>query len=209
MLPVYILYGAPTSGKGTICKQFPSENVISMGQLLRNNHLVQGAEMVSSDTVNALLKKELILKQSQSYVVLDGYPRTSEQIKYIKSIPFIELRRFIHLSCSDCEVFRRTKLREVCLCGASYMPVLKPAKVDGICDLCGGQLFKREDDDIEKVTRRLEIYHAQTPKILSAFKDIRLDIDMNDNDCFKQACRVLSTSDKNFEFLLQKEKLHG
>ncbi len=200
-----MLYGAPTSGKGTICKKFPVENVISMGSLLRRDALVSGSEMVSSDIVNQILAKELFEKKDLGYVILDGYPRTIDQIDYIKSISYIELKRFIHLFCSDSEVFRRTKLREVCLCGASYMPVLKPSHKAGICDLCGGKLFRRPDDDINKVVRRLEIYHTQTPQILDAFKDIRLDIDMNGDTCFENACRILAASDKNFEFLIQKE----
>ncbi|MBR6675184.1 MAG: nucleoside monophosphate kinase, partial [Alphaproteobacteria bacterium] len=155
--------------------------------------------------VNKLLVREIQSRQGVPFVILDGYPRTTDQIDFIKACPDIELTRFIHLTCSDKTVLYRTSLREVCLCGASYMPVLKPSKVVGICDLCGQQLFRRNDDELKHVEQRLKIYHTQTPQIISAFKDIYLPIDMDDNDCFKRACRILAASDKNFEFLKNKE----
>ena len=204
MMQVYMLYGAPTSGKGTICKLFPNEHIISMGNLLRQRQLVDGANMVSSGIVNNLLLKELEQKQDLSFVILDGYPRTTDQINFIKSQPNIHLKRFIHLSCNDDTVLYRTSLREVCLCGASYMPVLKPSKISGICDLCGQPLFRRNDDDLKQVEQRLKIYHTETPKMVSAFKDIYLQIDMNENDCFQNACKILASSERYFEFLKDK-----
>ena len=204
-MQVYMLYGAPTSGKGTICKLFPSNHIVSMGNLLRQQQLVDGANMVSSEVVNKLLLEELKEKQHLPFVILDGYPRTVDQIEFIKNQSNIHLKRFIHLSCNDETVLYRTSLREVCLCGASYMPVLKPSKISGICDLCGQQLFRRNDDDLTQVKKRLEIYHAETPKMISAFKDICLQIDMNENDCFQNACKILASSERHFEFLKDKE----
>lgn len=200
-----MLYGAPTSGKGTICKLFEDKHIISIGNLLRQHQLVCGGQMVSSDIVNNLLDSEIQKRAGASYVILDGYPRTADQIDFIKNYPNIDLKRFIHLTCRDETVLYRTSLREVCLCGASYMPVLKPSKIGGICDLCGQKLFRRNDDDLKQVQERLKIYHTETPQIMSAFKDIYLPIDMDGNDCFKQACRILASTDKNFDFLKDKE----
>lgn len=205
MMQVYMLYGAPTSGKGTICKLFPDEHIVSIGNLLRQHQLVHSGEMVSSEIVNNLLVQEIQKRFEIPYLILDGYPRTIDQIDFIKNHPNVNLKRFIHLSCSDETVLFRTSLREVCLCGASYMPVLKPSKISGICDFCGKQLFRRNDDDLKQVQQRLKIYHSQTPQIISAFKDIYLKIDMDKNDCFKNACRILGASDQNFEFLKNKE----
>ena len=59
--------------------------------------------------------------------------------------------------------------RRVCAnCGASYHIVANPAKVDGICDLCGGQLITRKDDAPETVRKRLQVYHS-TPEVLKDF----------------------------------------
>ncbi len=176
-----------------------------MGNLLRHHRLTDGANMVSSEIVNNLLVGEIQSRQGIPFVILDGYPRTTDQIDFIKTYSGIHLKRFIHLTCSDKTVLYRTSLREVCLCGASYMPVLKPSKIAGICDLCGQKLFRRNDDDLKQVEQRLKIYHEETPNIISAFKDIYLQVDMDKNDCFENACRILAASDKNFEFLKNKE----
>ena len=53
--------------------------------------------------------------------------------------------------------------RRVCSsCGASYHVEANPSKVEGQCDLCGGELTIRKDDAPETVRRRLVVYHEQT-----------------------------------------------
>ena len=53
--------------------------------------------------------------------------------------------------------------RRVCeSCGASYHIVNIPPKKEGICDVCGGALKQRKDDDPETVKDRLAVYHKET-----------------------------------------------
>ncbi len=208
MLPVYLLYGAPTSGKGTICKKFPLAYVISMGQLLRQHKMVQGGELADTLIVNDLLETELNKRKSLPYVILDGYPRTKEQCDFIKSLKNISIEKFIHLTCSDENVIFRTQQRESCPCGASYMPVLKPSIKKGICDLCGQKLFRRPDDDQELVKKRLQIYHQETNEIIQSFQDIYIEINMNTVKKFHQAPQIIAQINKqHFGFLLN-EKTH-
>lgn len=203
MLNVYLLYGAPTSGKGTICKSFPPEHVISIGQLLRQRGLGHDGQLIQDSEVNNILCDELKNKKDMSYVILDGYPRTLEQCHFLKKLPYISLTRLYYLSCLDETVLYRTLHRESCQCGASYMPGLKPSKVSGICDLCQHPLFKRQDDNNETVQRRLDIFHKETKDILSEFKDICITIDMNGNKCFDQAFQVIGREKRNdFRFLI-------
>ncbi len=209
MLPVYLLYGAPTSGKGTICKKFPLAYIISVGQLLRQHKMVQGGELTDTHIVNDLLETELNKRKNQPYVILDGYPRTKEQCDFLKSLKNISIEKFIHLSCTDENVIFRTKRRESCSCGASYMPVLKPSIKKGICDLCGQKLFRRADDDTEQVKKRLKIYHQETDEIVQAFKDIYIEIDMNTEKNFHEAPQIIAQINKqHFGFLLN-EKTHS
>ena len=54
-------------------------------------------------------------------------------------------------------------LEDVCeSCGASYHIVNIPPKKEGICDVCGGALKQRKDDDPETVKDRLAVYHKET-----------------------------------------------
>lgn len=209
MLPVYLLYGAPTAGKGTICKMFPLAYIISMGQLLRQCKMVRGGELTDTHIVNDLLEKELNQKKNLPYVILDGYPRTKEQCDFLKSLKNISIAKFIHLTCSDETVIFRTQQRESCTCGASYMPILKPSIKNGICDLCGQHLFRRLDDDQEQVKKRLQIYHKETDEIIKSFKDIYIEIDMNTEKKFREAPQTIAQiNKKHFGFLLN-EKTHS
>ena len=47
-------------------------------------------------------------------------------------------------------------------CGASYHVVAVPPKVEGVCDVCGGELVVRKDDKPETVQNRLAVYHRET-----------------------------------------------
>ena len=46
----------------------------------------------------------------------------------------------------------------------------KPPKQDGVCDVCGGELYQRDDDSEETVRKRLEVYHTQTEPIIDYYK---------------------------------------
>ena len=47
-------------------------------------------------------------------------------------------------------------------CGASYHLMFNPPKEEGICDLCGGELYQRKDDSEETVKGRIDVYNKQT-----------------------------------------------
>ena len=61
----------------------------------------------------------------------------------------------------------------VCDCGAEYHIKYNPPKKPGICDLCGGKLYRREDDDPKVVQRRLDYFHKRTKSILSYFEKLK------------------------------------
>ena len=52
-----------------------------------------------------------------------------------------------------------------------------PAKVDGICDVDGLELFQRSDDTEEVVANRLSVYRASTAPLLDYYADIVVDVD--------------------------------
>ena len=46
---------------------------------------------------------------------------------------------------------------------------MRPKK-DGICDLCGGELYQRDDDKEQTVKNRLEVYKRQTSGLIKYYK---------------------------------------
>jgi len=51
-------------------------------------------------------------------------------------------------------------------CGHSFHVVSNPPRRDGICDLCGGELYQRVDDAEATVRNRLQVYQEQTAPLL-------------------------------------------
>ena len=47
-----------------------------------------------------------------------------------------------------------------------------PPKVEGKCDKCGGELFTREDDKLEAITHRLEVYRKETEPLIEFYKKL-------------------------------------
>jgi adenylate kinase len=59
--------------------------------------------------------------------------------------------------------------------------VFNPSSKEGVCDICGGELYQRSDDTPEAVERRLTIYFEQTEPLLERWRarGIVHDIDGN------------------------------
>ncbi|MEZ6196004.1 MAG: hypothetical protein R3F20_09820 [Planctomycetota bacterium] len=45
----------------------------------------------------------------------------------------------------------------------------RPPKQDGICDLCGGTLYQRSDDNEESARHRLEVFEASTRELVEFY----------------------------------------
>lgn len=179
MIDVYLLYGAPGVGKGTVSKKLPAAHILGTGNLLRAQKMGLDGQLVSDDYVNQLVDTEL--KKYRGYVVLDGYPRTATQADYLLSMDGVRLKRVFELSCPDAELIGRLSQRQSCKCGASYHPTLKPSKIKGKCDLCGEELFRRKDDSPEIIQKRLDEYHKITEPVLKKFGEKVQQIDVSND----------------------------
>ena len=45
-----------------------------------------------------------------------------------------------------------------------------PPKVEGTCELCGGELITREDDTLEALMKRLDEYYASTKPVIDYYE---------------------------------------
>lgn len=180
-----IIFGAPGSGKGTYASRLQSKlgvNVIAMGDIFREimredselgkkvKGYVEKGLLVPDDIVVEVLKQRLAKVPKGRGFILDGYPRTVEQVKALEAIAKIDV--IILLMVPDWIIIERLSTRRICKnCGAVYnIRFLKP-KVDMICDKCGGPLYQRPDDTAEVVKKRIEVYEEQTRPILQLFRE--------------------------------------
>jgi adenylate kinase len=180
-----IIFGAPGSGKGTYASRLQSKlgvDVIAMGDIFREimredselgkkvKGYVEKGLLVPDDIVVEVLKQRLAKVPKGRGFILDGYPRTVEQVKALEAIAKIDV--IILLMVPDWIIIERLSTRRICKnCGAVYnIRFLKP-KVDMVCDKCGGPLYQRPDDNPEVIKKRIEVYEEQTRPILQLFKE--------------------------------------
>ena len=188
-----ILMGPPGAGKGTLAKQLKEElNLvhISTGDMFRDaikaqtelGKLAQGyidhGDLVPDEVTIGLVKERLSQPDCEKGFLLDGFPRTLPQAEALNEIAK-EISRpidvVLNLDCDNNELVRRISGRRVCKnCGAPYhIDTMRP-KVDGVCDLCGGPLYQRKDDNEEALKVRLEHYVSETKPLLDYYSKLGL-----------------------------------
>jgi len=129
--------------------------------------------LVKDEVVEALVDDRLSRPDAAEGFVLDGYPRTLQQAEHLagwlKGRAIREL--VIHLAVDyNIIIARLTGRRECPRCGTPYNVVLRPPKVDELCDLDGEKLVTRDDDREEVIRARLEAYDQQTRPVLDFFE---------------------------------------
>ena len=84
-----------------------------------------------------------------------------------------QIDQTINIDVPEEELMNRLTGRRICeTCGATYHLVFNPPKEEGICDLDGGKLYQREDDNPDTVANRLEVNIKQTTPLLNFYKEL-------------------------------------
>ena len=185
-----IMLGAPGAGKGTQAKMIAEKYSvphISTGDIFRANikegtelgkevksYMDQGLLVPDELTVRILLDRVSREDCSGGYI-LDGFPRTIPQAQVLEQ----ELAKMgdaidfaIDVEVPDEEIIGRMTGRRACVgCGATYHIVHIPPRQEGICNDCGKELILRDDDKLETVKKRLDVYHEQTQPLIEFYAE--------------------------------------
>jgi adenylate kinase len=77
----------------------------------------------------------------------------------------------IHIVVPDEVVRQRVLARRLCSqCGLDYNLIYHRPNTAGKCDVCGGALITRPDDNQQAVDDRLREYHSKTEPVLEWFR---------------------------------------
>jgi adenylate kinase len=125
--------------------------------------------LVDDDLVEAIVRDRLASHDWNYGFILDGFPRNARQAEFF--LETYDIDGVINLELYTEEVERRVLARRLCEgCGLDYnLMAHRPAQPD-TCDVCGGRLVARDDDNPEALAVRVAHYHEQTRPVLDIFE---------------------------------------
>ncbi len=186
-----VIMGAQGTGKGTVSGLLCDELGImqlSTGDIFRKNikeqtelgieanKFISQGKLVPDEITVPMVAQALDSDEAKAGVILDGFPRTTEQAKQLDEMLKERNKKIdmvINLITPREEIIDRMITRRVCPnCKATYNIKINKPKVEDICDKCGANLIQREDDKSEEaINNRLEIYDTQTAPVLNYYNE--------------------------------------
>lgn len=198
----FIFLGPPGAGKGTLAAQVAEEYKIpqiSTGDIFRENiknqtelgkkvkAIMDAGGLVGDDVVLEIVEDRLKKDDCKNGFILDGFPRTIPQAEAFEKLG-IDVK-VVNFEVNNDLIIARLSNRRVCKnCKQNFNVKFMPPKVEGVCDKCGGELFTREDDKLESITHRLEVYRKETEPLIDFYRNLNK---MTDIDSARDSGEVL------------------
>ena len=109
--------------------------------------------------------------QMSTGYILDGFPRTVGQARSLDEITTDNpIDVVLDLDVPRELVLERLTARRVCRdCGMNYVATGKEHN-PWICDTCGGDVIRRDDDTPDAINRRLDLYEEQTSPLIEYYE---------------------------------------
>jgi adenylate kinase len=190
-----VVLGKQGAGKGTqsqrLCEKYGLAHV-STGDILRAavqagtplglevKSVLDAGHLVSDDLVNKLVEDRLKEPDAAKGTVLDGFPRNSGQAQALEVLLGESgVKLCISIDLSNELVMQRLSSRRVCQeCGTTYKDT-DVAAISGTCEVCGGDVVQRSDDQPEAIRKRLETFERDTLPLLSFYESRNVLVKVN------------------------------
>lgn len=193
-----ILLGAPGAGKGTVAKMLTATDgsvQISTGDILRAavkagselgkkaESYMKAGDLVPDSLIMDIMGERLLEDDCKSGFLLDGFPRTIPQAEALKGLLAklgMNLDAVVNLNVPRDVILDRLTTRRTCVdCGAIYNVKSNPPKVEGKCNTCGGAVVQRDDETEEAISKRLDVFNAQTAPLVGFYEKEGMLLDVN------------------------------
>jgi len=196
-----ILLGPPGSGKGTQGKTLQEDFHLpyyATGDILRAavkertevgekaQEYMDRGDLVPDEVLIELIGERVQQEEASDGFILDGFPRTLPQAEALgEEMDDLERRitAAVLIEVPEEEIIRRLSGRRTCEKDPSHIYHMEfdPPKEDEVCDLDGGKLVVRDDDQPEVIKRRLEQYREKTEPLIDYYdrREALLRVDGN------------------------------
>lgn len=184
-----LIMGPAGSGKGTMSQYIVDEfqlTHISTGDIFRSE-IGQQTELgllakgymdkgllVPDEVTNKMVASYLEKNDNPNGYLLDGYPRSlpqAEAFQVLTAKTKYAIDKVIELKMDFDKLIERITGRRLCRgCGTIYHIKTMPSKVEGVCDICGEELYQRKDDTKEGLQVRLDEYNKQTIPVIDFYR---------------------------------------
>ena len=193
-----VLIGPPGVGKGTQAAMLAQRTGLihlASGDLFRLNirdetelgllakAFVDRGELVPDRIVIEMVLDRMLGPEGVSGVLLDGFPRTLAQARELTArlgSTGRDIDAVVLLAAPRQTLLRRIVGRQTCLiCQSPYNVFYAPSRIEAVCDLCGGDLRTRSDDNMETARHRLDVYEQHTRPLADYYRDTRAVVEID------------------------------
>ncbi len=210
MATFIVLLGPPGVGKGTQAKIVAKQSGlvhISSGDLFRENiknrtelgqlaeSFINKGELVPDDVTIEMVKDRITRSGCKSGAVLDGFPRTPVQADATKAM-LNEIGEDIdivpYITAPDEILVERLSGRWTCRkSGHIFHTTFNPPLNEGVCDFDGSELYQRDDDKVETVKNRIQVYLKQTSPLIAYYREEGKLVEVQGNQAIEDVTRDL------------------
>lgn len=189
MATFIVLLGPPGVGKGTQAKILAETTKlahVSSGDLFRENlknqtelgklakSFMDKGELVPDDVTISMIRDRISRPDCEAGAILDGFPRTPAQADALEKM-LSEFGSHVdvvpYITGDESVLIERVSGRWTCRAeGHIYHQKFSPPKKAGVCDIDGSELYQRDDDKIETVTKRIHVYLEQTIPLVEYYR---------------------------------------
>ncbi len=185
-----VLLGAPGSGKGTQAKKLMADKNIpqvSTGDMLREavaagtrfglkaKAIMEAGNLVPDDIVLGIISERLAQPDAQEGFILDGFPRTTQQALDLEELLDelgTPLDAAVLMDVDFDILMKRLTGRRTCSLTGKLLNVYFSSQEElDECTNAGGELIQREDDNVETISNRLEVYRDNTEPLIDFYRD--------------------------------------
>jgi adenylate kinase len=183
-----VLLGPPGAGKGTHAAGLAAAlgvERVSSGDLFREHQrqdtelgrlarsYMECGELVPDEVTVGMVLEWIDVPGRREGFVLDGFPRNVAQAEALDSAldDGDGVDKVLYIRVGHEELMRRLTGRLLCRdCQTPYHQDASPSARPGRCNLCGGELYRRDDDSPAAVGTRIRVYAEETEPLVGYYR---------------------------------------